>query len=264
MIDDAAKGRLPQIALADAGVAVLVGAQRVHAVVDVDGLQPLQPDNAVELRQHAVDVARDVVPRVGDVAGVHAHAHLGVQRHAVQYLPQLLEPAAHLGALARHGLQQHRGVLLRLQDGVQRLGDLADAHLHALLRVAARVEVVVVAGEIFHPLQVVRQRHAGEFAGALRFGAGVDGVGRVGHQTAEAVGLRQRQKRRRVIGVNGFRFTAPGIAGKELERVGADGQRRFPHGPKALRGGQMTADGQHSFSPFTGPASGRPPCRFQW
>ena len=245
-------------------MAVLVGAQGVHAVVDVHSLQPVEADDPVELRQHAVDVPGDVIPRVGDVAGVHADAQPVAQRHAVHDLPQLLEAAAHLRALAGHGLQQHRGVLLRLEDGVEGIGDLADAHLRPLLRVAAGVEVVVVPRQVFHALQVIRQGHAGKLPGVLRSGAGVDGVGRVGHQRPKPVFRQQRQQRRRVVGVDGLGLAAPGIAGEKLECIGADIQRRPPHGQKAVGGGEVTADGQHSVAPFRGSASGCPLCRFRW
>ena len=187
-----------------------------------------------------------------------------MQRRAVDDGAQLLEAAAHLRALAGHGLQQHRGVLLRLEDGVEGVGDLADAHLHSLLRVAAGVEIVVAPRQVFHTLQVVRQRHPGKFPCPLRLRAGVDGVGRVSHQRAETVCRQQFQQRCRVGGIDGLCLAAPGIAGKKLECIGADIQRRPPHSQKAVGGREMTADGQHDVAPFRGSASGRTPCRFRW
>ena len=227
-------------------------------------LQLCKADDPVKLRQHAVDVPGDIVARVGDVAGVQTDAHLFPQLRAVDDLPQLLEAAAHLRALAGHGLQQHRGAVFRPEDGVEGLRDLADARLHPLLRVAAGVEVVVVPRQIFHALQVVRQRHPGKLPGALCPGAGVDGVGRVGHQQPEAVFRQQRPQRRRVVGVDGLGLAAPGIAGEKLECIGADIQRRPPHGQKAVGGGEVTADRQHGVAPFRWPASPRPLCRFRW
>ena len=207
--------------------------------------QPVEADDLVKGRQHAVNIPGDVVPGVGHVAGVQAYAHLLRQRHPVQYLPQLLKPAAHLAALARHGLQQHGGADVRRENGVERVGDLGDARLHPLAGVAAGVEVVHVAGDIFHPLQVVRHGHPGKLPGVLVLGAGVDGVGRVGHDGAEAVFLRQGPKGRRVGAVNGFRFTAPWVPGEKLEGVGPQGQGCLPHGQKAVGGGEMASDVQH-------------------
>ena len=115
-----------QAALADAGMAILVGAPWVQTVVDVDGSQPVKADDPVELRQHPVQVVRDVVPCIGHMAGVQTHPQLIRQCHPVDDLPQLLEPAAHLTALAGHGLQQDGGAETRRKDGVQRLRDLGN------------------------------------------------------------------------------------------------------------------------------------------
>ena len=248
MVHHGAEGVQSQKALADAGVAILFRAAGVETVVDVDGLQSVKADHPVELRQHPVQIVNDIVPGVGHMAGIQTHAQFIGKLHPVKNFPQLLKRTAHLCALSGHGLQQHGGADLRRQDGVQRFGDQGDAGFRALSRVAAGVEVVEIAGKVFHPQQVVRQRHAGELTGALILGAGVDGVGGVGHQRAEAVFPAQRQQRRRVGGVDGLGLAAPGVAGEELQRGSADGQRRFPHSPQSGGGGQMTADIKHSFS----------------
>ena len=168
------------------------------------------------------------------MAGVQTHPQLIRQCHPVDDLPQLLEPAAHLTALAGHGLQQHRGVDIRRQDGVQRLRDLGNTRLHTLPGVAAGMEVVHVPRQVLHPLQVVRKRHAGKLPGVLILGAGIDCIRRVGHQRAEFVFRRQRQKRRHIRRVDGLGLAAPGIAGEKLKRVGPDGQGRPAHGQKAV------------------------------
>ena len=81
----------------------------------MDGPQPGQADDLVKLRQHPVQVVYKVVAPVGDVAGVQAHPQLVRELHLVQDGAQFLKAAAHLRALSRHGLQQHRGGLLRPQ-----------------------------------------------------------------------------------------------------------------------------------------------------
>ena len=152
MVHNAAEGLFPQIALADAGVAVLLCAAGVETVVDMNGLQAVKTDHPVKFRQHAVQTMDDVIPRVGHMAGVQTNAHLIGELYPVKDLTQLLEPAAHLRALARHGLQQHRGMDIRRQDGVQRFGDERDAGLDALSGVAAGMEIVEIAGQVLHAL----------------------------------------------------------------------------------------------------------------
>ena len=77
----------------------------IHAVVEVDGMQTVEPDHTVELLQHAVEVAHDVVARIPHVARVQAHAHVALQLHLRDDGRQLLERAADLAAFPRHRLQ---------------------------------------------------------------------------------------------------------------------------------------------------------------
>lgn len=68
MIDHAHQRLQPDVPLANLLVAVFVRAAGVLAVVEVDGFEPIQPDYAVEIRQHILQVVHDVVSRVADVA----------------------------------------------------------------------------------------------------------------------------------------------------------------------------------------------------
>ena len=70
-------------------------------------MQTPEPDHAVKLREHAVKVAGNVIPRVPDVARVEADADVLLQLHAVDDSAQLLKAAADLAAFAGHGLEQH-------------------------------------------------------------------------------------------------------------------------------------------------------------
>ena len=222
-----------------------MGAHGVQAVVQVEGLQPVQADDPVKLRQNAVQIPGHVVSGVGDVAGIQTDPHLLRQRHPVQNLPQFLEAAAHLRSLAGHGLQQDGGVHRRGEDGVEGVCDLGDAGLQPLTGVAAGVEVIEIPRQIFHPPQVIGQRQPGELSGALILGAGVDGIGGVGQNGPQPRLRRQRQIGGYVRRVHRLGPAAPWIAGEELKGVGADGQRRPSHGGKAHRGGEMTADIAH-------------------
>ena len=55
-------------------MAVLVRAKRVLGVVEVKRLEAPQADHAVKFREHAIQVAGDVIASVVDVARVEAHA----------------------------------------------------------------------------------------------------------------------------------------------------------------------------------------------
>ena len=211
----------------------------------MDGPQLFQADDAVKLRQHPVQVAHEVISGVGDVAGVQADAHPVGERHPVQDGPQLLEPAAHLAALAGHGLQQHGGGLLRPEDGVEPLGDQVDAGLDALAHMAAGVEVVELPRQVLQPPEVVRHGLPGEEAVLLLRAAEVQDVGGVCHDGAEAALRQQVPEGGRVRLVQSFGLASSWVAGEELKGVRPQLQRLAAHGREALGGGQVTADIQH-------------------
>ena len=76
MTDDAHEGFQTDLALADARMAVFVGSAGIQAVVEVDGTQAVEADDAVKFREHAVEVMDDVIASVPDVAGVKADAEM--------------------------------------------------------------------------------------------------------------------------------------------------------------------------------------------
>ena len=262
MIDDGGQRVQPDAALTDLFVPVLVAGEGVFAVVQVNGPQAGQPQRPVERVQHTVQIVHDVVSAVVHVAGVQTDTQQLGMLHAVNDGAQLLKAAAYLAALSGHGFQKDRGRLAGAENIVERLSDQLDAHLRALLDVAAGVEVIEAAGEVLQPREVVRHGVFGKLPQLGVRGAGVQRVGRVGQNGEEAVLRGERAVGRGVRLVDGLGRAAPGIAGEKLKGVGADLRRRFSHGQKSLGRGEMTSDLEHEgsfpmcwFSP-TGP--GRP------
>ena len=72
-------------------------------------------------------------------------------------------------------------MLLRRERLVQCIGDLHNTGFHALSSVAARVEVVVLVGGVFHALHVVLQHAKPEFPDVRFGGTEIHGVGGVCH-----------------------------------------------------------------------------------
>ena len=243
------QGLQADAALSDALVPVLPGAGWVLAVVEVDSLQPVQADDLVKLCQHAVQIADDVVSAVGDMAGIQTDAHVILELHPVQNLPQFLEAAAHLTALSCHGLQQNGGGLVRGENGVQALGNKGDAGLHPLPHMAAGVEVVVLTGHMLHAPQVVGHGLPGKGAVLLLRAAEVQGIGCVGDDGGEAVFRHQGHQGFGIRRVQVLGLAPPGISGEKLKGIRPQLQRLPPHGGKALGGGQVTADVQHKAPP---------------
>ena len=230
MADDTHERFKANLALADAGVAVLVAAARVLAVIEMDGLEARKADDAVELRQHLVEVLADVVTAVPDVAGVEADAELCAEFDAVDDGAQLLERAADLRALARHRLQEDRRLLVRREDIVELLGNQRDALLSALTDVASGVEVVEVAGQVLEPLQVVGHRLVGKAAQVLLGRTGVHRVGRMRDKRADIVLVFVVQEGLDIREVELLRAAAARIAREKGKCVCIELDRLMPHG----------------------------------
>ena len=245
MVDDVDEGLFSQAPLADGFMAVLEGGERRHAVVQVDGVQAFQAQHGVELFQHGVQAVDDVVPGGINVAGVQADAQLFFQVHALNDGGQFFKGLAELASLAGHGFQQNGGFLVRSKHAVQLVRHQFNAFFHSLSHVAAGMEVVKVARQMLHELQVFPQhlgRKAGDFGVS---GAGVQRIRGVRQQRAEVVVFRQLQKTGNVRFVNGLGLASARVAGKELESVGADGKGNPAHGFVTFCGGEVASDVQH-------------------
>ena len=90
MVHDAAEGSAPRVPSPMRAWRSL-GAHGVQTVVQVEGLQTVQADDPVKLRQNTVQIPGHIVPGIGDVAGIQTDPHLLRQRYPVQNFPQLLE-----------------------------------------------------------------------------------------------------------------------------------------------------------------------------
>ena len=235
--------------MADALVAVLAAAQRIHAVVKVDGAQAVEADYPVEVFQHAVEVVDQIIAGVVQVAGVEADAHFLLQHHAVENAADFLEGASDLAAFSGHRLEQHGGLQVRPQHGIQLLDDQRDAGVFALPGVAAGVKIVEVAGHVFHAGQIVPHHFECETSRLRIGGTRVEGVRRMCQQLAETVFGGQREKGVDVGQVQILGFPAARIAGEELEGVGTDRQRVAAHAEEALGRGQVAADVEHQATP---------------
>ena len=107
------------------------------------------------------------------------------------------------------------------------------------------MEVVVVAGQCFHTLQILGHGLQGKLARPLLSGAGVIGIRGMSHERAKVVLLHKLAQGRHVIHVKVFCLATSRVARKERKGIGANGQRRLPHRPIALRRRKMTPDRQH-------------------
>lgn len=248
VIDDAGQGRQADVALADAGVAVLGAADGVPAVVEMNGPQSLKADDPVEFGQHAVEVVDDIVAGVMHVTGVKTDTHFFPQGDPVQNQAQFLKVAAKFTALAGHGLQQHRRRLLRRQDGVELGGDQGDARLFALSDMTAWMEGIEIARQVFQAFQVVLHGVQCEMARLGVGRAGVERVGGMGQDAGKAVPGGQVEEGREVGLIELFGRAPAGIAREKLQGVGTDSKRGLAHGQKAFADREMTTDVQHECS----------------
>ena len=215
-------------------------------------MQTLEPDHAVKLREHAVKVACNVIPRVPDVARVEADADAVSQLHAVDDGAQLLEAAADLTALSGHGLEQNGCRHAREEHLIEQRGDLLDTRVDALPDVAAGVEIVKLTGRVLHALQVVGKGHARKLCHVRLGRAGVERVGRVRDQPVDARAGALGVKDCDVCVLNGLGAAAAGIAREKRERVCAQRLGALCHGEIPAGGGNVTADPEHTITSKNG------------
>ena len=169
----------------------------------------------------------------------------------VDDLPQFLEAAPYLGALAGHGFQKQGGCLPGVEHPIQRIGDKVDSLLRALAHMRARMHVVVLSGRVFHALQIVGQGCDGEPA---RFGLGgcrVEGVGGMRKDPVDAMFGAEGLHSLNILSVDGLRLATARVAGEELPGGATHGNGILRHMQIALRAGKMAPDVQHAqHSPF--------------
>ena len=234
------------VPLAELLVTVFVRAAGIFAVVEMYGIQAVEPDDLIKLRQHAVEVVHDIIPRVPDVTGVEAYAELIVQLHAVDDFPELLKAPTHLRTLARHRFEQDDGLHFGEENAVERLGDQFDPLFRTLTGMCSGVEVVEVSWEVLHPLNILFQHIQAVRTGGGICGAEIHGVAPVCDHLAEVMLFEQRIQRRRVLGDDILAFSAARIAGEVGEGVAAEFQHGFAHRLISVRHAQVTADVYHS------------------
>ena len=227
-----------------------MGATRVLRIVDVYGMQAIDTHHAVELVEYAVQIMDDVVAGIAHMAGVQTNAQLigqlwALGGNALDNARQFFKATAHLGALACHGLKQYRRLLSLKHHLAQRVDNHLNADVCPLSHMRTGMKIVVVAGQRFHALQILGHGLQGKLARPLLSGAGVIGIRGMRHQRSKVVLRHKLAQSRHVIHVKVFCLATARVARKERKGIGANGQRRLPHRPIALRRRKMAPDRQH-------------------
>lgn len=123
----------------------------------MERLEILQSDNLVKLLHHLRKGLwrPDIIPGSEGVARIDTDAHPRLVLHAVNNVPQLLEPRADNVPRASHVLQHGDGVLRLGVGPVQHLGYPAARLLHVRAAAVARVEVVQPDAQLVTPSEVI-------------------------------------------------------------------------------------------------------------
>ena len=228
--------------LSNPGVPVFVGPQRIHAVVDVKRFQLRQPDAPIEFLQHLIQMVHDIVSPVVYVTGIQANAHMIAQIHLPNNFRQFLKAASDLAALSRHGLQEYGGLLFLPKHFVQGVGNHPNSILCALPHMAAGMKVIIISREKLHLLQILFHAHPCKFPNPLVLGAGIHGIGCVGHQFSESVLRHDFPKPCRILRISLFAFTPSRISCKKSKGIRLDLQCPLSHFFKTTCRGQMASN----------------------
>ena len=143
VVEDAAEPVVADVAVADVGVFVFVGAAVVFRVVEVDAVEMLGAHDVVELSDRLVDALRrrEVIARGERVSGVQTDADISLG--ALDHPGEMLELAAEFGAAAGVALDQDFdaiGDVERVDDADSVLNPAVDARAS----VGAEVDVDVL------------------------------------------------------------------------------------------------------------------------
>lgn len=95
MIHDPFQGFQTDAPQAQLFMPVLVGSQGILAVVEMDGLQPVQPQDPVESFQHSVQMGGDIIASVPHMAGIQADPYFFRQFQPVDDGPELFKGPPH-------------------------------------------------------------------------------------------------------------------------------------------------------------------------
>ena len=107
------------------------------------------------------------------------------------------------------------------------------------------MKVVVVAGGVFQPLQIVCHDGGRKLPQVILGGAGIQGIGGMGHQPANLLFFLVLEKGGNILGIDVLCLATPGIAGKEGENIATQRNFLLAHGQIAFGGGDMITNIQH-------------------
>src|SRR5438309_1397356 len=221
IIHDLAKCERPDLALADVLVPVDPATQRLHAVVEVERLDQVEPDDPIELVERLVvsPLGREVVASREDVAGIDADRDASGVLAQLTHRAQLFEAASQARPLSGSGLEQDLAAAsLRAEDAVEGLGHVAESAL--LVRIRPGMDDEMRDAEEVAALQLVYERGDRLLSQVARIGTQVDevaGVDRDRHHRRCPKGTRVRRG-------DLFRPPHPAGFGEDLHGLGAIGE----------------------------------------
>ena len=89
---------------------VLMAAQRILIIIQMDCFQLFQSDNLIKPFQNAVQIIHDVIAAVIHMAGIQTDTDMIFSFHTGNYFCQLLKRTAHFRPLSRHRFKKHGSI----------------------------------------------------------------------------------------------------------------------------------------------------------
>ena len=91
-------------------MSVLMAAQRILIIIQMDCFQLFQSDNLIKPFQNAVQIIHDVIAAVIHMAGIQTDTDMIFSFHTGNYFRQLLKRTAHFRPLSRHRFKKHGSI----------------------------------------------------------------------------------------------------------------------------------------------------------
>ena len=100
MIDDPYHSFGADTALTDFFVTILMAGKRIFTVIQMNRPQAGQPNRAVKLLQHTIQVVDNIVSRIVHMTRIKTYSHMLLQLYSIKNGPDFFEAFAHLAAFA--------------------------------------------------------------------------------------------------------------------------------------------------------------------
>ena len=124
-------------------MSVLMAAQRILIIIQMDCFQLFQSDNLIKPFQNAVQIIHDVIAAVIHMAGIQTDTDTVFSFYMGNYFRQFLKCTAHFRPFSRHRFEKHRGIqIFLIHSIIHHIRNERNNDIRPLFQMGAGVEII--------------------------------------------------------------------------------------------------------------------------